>query len=139
MARKKKHPDEVTTNKCPRCLKVVGIGAHTCKPYTQAGEDYMAKAKKTRVSGVETVLRGNWSEAEASCSLDGCTQSCPACVQKVEHVCGKRAMTAAERELVEAALAWYSDRKDWKLEEVLMITLKNKCLEVSAERKEAAK
>ena len=66
-------------------------------------------------------------EAQASCSLDGCTQSCPACVQKVEHVCGKRVMTEAERELVEAAL-----RHD-------MIAVMDAEKKVRAERKEAAK
>jgi len=99
----------------------------------------MARKKKTISEIMAEHGIGVYKEAKASCSLDGSTQCCMACVQKVEHVCGKRPMTAAERELVEAALAWYSDRKDWKLEEVLMITLKNKCLEVSAERKEAAK
>lgn len=40
-----------------------------------------------------------WKEAAASVSLDGCTQSCGPHPQ-----CGSQHITAAERELVEAAL-----------------------------------
>ena len=43
-------------------------------------------------------------EASASCSLDGETRHCEACLAP-EHCCGKRPMTAAELELVDAALA----------------------------------
>lgn len=72
------------------------------------------------------------AEAIASVSLDGCTQSCPACVQKLEHVCGKRPMTVAERELVEAAMEYTASHFG-------DLNLKMLADAVRAERKEAAK
>lgn len=52
------------------------------------------------------------------------------------HTC-IRGMTEAERELVEAAVRWFDDRLDWKLEHSLMTALKARCEAVRAERRKA--
>lgn len=70
-------------------------------------------------------------EARASVALDGDTRCCMACVQKMEHVCGKRPMTAAERELVDEVASWGGRLLTDKAWSAMMA--------VRAERKEAAK
>jgi len=51
-------------------------------------------------------------DAAASVALDGCTQHCTVCAmiaqtgQEWHHTCGRREMTQAEREVVEAAMEW---------------------------------
>lgn len=116
-----------------------------------------AKKKKSISEMMAAHGIGVYKEARSSVALDGDTQCCMACVRESvdrvmddpapKHTCGQRPMTAAESELVEAALLFVTrhtggrgceirlDLSDCGSSEEIV----RKAEAVRAERKEAAK
>lgn len=51
-----------------------------------------------------------------------------------EHACGKRAMTEAERAVVEAAMEWNAKRRDWRAAQSVQFALEAACAAMRKER-----